>query len=503
MNGKRADRPDKEGAGLENSPSIVWFRRDLRVRDNRALAAAAARGGTVLPVFIWAPEEEGKWAPGEASRWWLHHSLESLGRSLRSLGAPLVLRRGPSREALLDLAGETGAGAVYWNRLYDPGPAKRDRSIARSLTAAGILAEGFPGALLFEPEDVRSGSGGPYRVFTPFWNRLLSLPERGAGPDAPNRMIASEKKPRSLPLADLGLLPRVDWAAGLREAWTPGEEGAVARLDRFLREGIGGYDAERNRPDREGTSRLSPHLCWGEIAPSRAWSEARRRASRLRSEKTRASALAWLRQLAWREFAAHLLHHYPSTVEHPLREEFRRFPWRRSRKDLEAWREGRTGYPIVDAGMRQLRATGWMHNRVRMIAGSFLVKDLRLHWLEGARWFWDTLVDADLANNTLGWQWVAGCGADAAPYFRVFNPVAQGERYDPEGAYVKRHVPELAGLPAKSIHRAGEAPAEAPAATGLQAGRDYPPPMVDHARAREEALLALAAMKGVKKRNRR
>jgi len=474
---------------MSASPSIVWFRRDLRVRDNPALAAAVARGGPVIPVFVHAPEEEGEWAPGAASRWWLHHSLESLGRSLRSLGAPLVLRRGPSDKALLDLARETGAGALYRNRLYEPAAAKRDRTVARALAAEGIETEDFPGALLFEPSEIRTGAGDPYRVFTPFWNRLLSLPERGAGPEKPKRLSSIKKKQRSLPLADLDLLPEIDWAEGLRESWTPGEEGAAGLLKRFLAGGIGAYEEERNRPDREGTSRLSPHLTWGEIAPARAWTEARRRASRMRKGKARDSALGWLRQIGWREFAGHLLHHYPHTAEKPLREEFRRFPWRRSRKDRDAWREGRTGYPIVDAGMRQLWRTGWMHNRVRMIAGSFLVKDLRLHWLEGARWFWDTLVDADLANNTLGWQWVAGCGADAAPYFRIFNPVTQGERYDPEGAYVKRYVPELAGLPARKIHHPGGG-----------GGEEYPPPVVDHGRAREEALLALAAMKGKKKK---
>jgi len=480
--------PEAKGTGLGVSPSIIWFRRDLRVRDNPALAAAARRGGPVIPVFVWAPEEEGKWAPGAASRWWLHHSLESLGRSLRSLGAPLVLRRGPSAEALLDLARETGAGAVFRNRLYEPAAAKRDRAAARALAAEGIETEDFPGALLFEPSEIRTGAGDPYRVFTPFWNRLLSLPERGAGPEKPARLAPPKKKPRSLLLADLRLLPEGDWAEGLRRTWTPGEEGAARLLARFLSGGIGAYEEERNRPDREGTSRLSPHLCRGEIAPARAWTEARRRASRLRKGKARDSALAWLRQIGWREFAGHLLHHYPHTAEKPLREEFGRFPWRRSGKDRDAWREGRTGYPIVDAGMRQLRETGWMHNRVRMIAGSFLVKDLRLHWLEGARWFWDTLVDADLANNTLGWQWIAGCGADAAPYFRIFNPVLQGERYDPEGAYVRRFVQELAEEGGKAVHRPGG-----------RGGGEYPEPVVDHRRAREEALLALASMKGKRK----
>ena len=475
--------------------TIVWFRQDLRLEDNPALSAAAARGGPVVPVYIWAPEEEGKWAPGAASRWWLHQSLSALDAALRPLGSRLILRRGGSLAALSGLIRECGASAVFWNRRCEPAAVTRDRKIEAALRDRGLITQSFNSALLFEPSTVLNRVGRPFQIFTPFWRACLRLqqPPR-PGPSA-RRPPPPGRWPRSLPLDALGLEPKTDWASGLRKVWTPGENGAAARLRRFLRAGVAGYPGSRDRPDLPGTSGLSPHLHFGEIGPRRIWHTLQDREFRKSPGASHRGGESFLRQLGWREFAHHLLLHFPGTAGRPLRQEFARFPWARAPKDLAAWREGRTGYPLVDAGMRELLSTGWMHNRVRMIAASFLVKDLRIHWLEGARWFWETLVDADLANNTLGWQWAAGCGADAAPYFRIFNPALQGKKFDPGGGYVRRWVPELSGLSAAWIHEPGRAPAEALERAGVEPGKSYPAPVVEHAAARERALAALATLK--------
>jgi deoxyribodipyrimidine photo-lyase len=472
-------------------PSIVWFRRDLRLSDHPALDAAVRRGGPVVPAFIWAPAEEAPWAPGAASRWWLHQSLAALDASLRARGSRLVLREGPSADALARLARETGADAVFWTAPVEPAAAARDDSVRASLDRAGIAAHASPPDLLFDPQALRSGSGRAYQVFTPWHRAALRLPPPAEPAPAPRRVPAPARWPEGRALASLKLLPMIDWAEGLRETWTPGEAGARARLRRAARETAATYASTRDTPAIEGTTRLSPHLHWGEASPRQAWHAVREAAGGRPSPAAR----ELLRQIAWRDFAHHLLVHFPRTTDAPLRLAFRRFPWRRDPDALRAWQRGRTGYPVVDAGMRELWRTGWMHNRVRMIVASFLVKDLLLPWLEGARWFWDTLVDADLANNTLGWQWAGGCGADAAPYFRIFNPVSQGERFDPDGAYVRRWVPEIARLPSAWIHRPWEAPAETLEESGVVLGATYPRPVVDHAAARARALAALASLR--------
>jgi deoxyribodipyrimidine photo-lyase len=428
------------------SASLLWFRLDLRLDDNPALLAAVAAGAPVIPVFIWAPEEEEPWPPGAASRWWLHQSLTALDRRLRAAGSQLIVRRGPSLDALERLIEETGARRVFWNRRYEPALVRRDEQIKQRLAA-----ESFNAALLFEPWTVRR-----YEVFTAYWKACMALPVPTAPQNAPKAMAAPAKWPKSLEIADLGLEPRIDWAAGIRAAWTPGEEGARAALKRFVRQRD--YAAQRDYPAAVGTSRLSPHLHFGEISVRRVWGA-------IDDETFR-------RELGWREFAHHLLFHFPQTTNRPLRPEFEKFPWRNDQRLLKAWQRGQTGYLLVDAGMRELWTTGWMHNRVRMVASSFLTKHLRINWEEGAYWFWDTLVDADLANNTLGWQWTAGCGADAAPYFRIFNPERQAERFDPEGEYVRKWVPEMDRS-------------------------DYPRPIVDHAAARQEALAAFEKMRGL------
>jgi deoxyribodipyrimidine photo-lyase len=450
--------------------TILWLRHDFRLDDNPALIAAAARGA-VVPAFIWAPEEEAPWEPGAASRWWLHQSLEKLSAAFAKAGAPLVIRRGPSLEALRKLVKETGATHVAWNRRYEPAVITRDTGIKKALAADGLDVESFNGALLYEPMHVATKEGKPYQVFSPFWRALLGRDEPAEPVPPPKKLKAAEKQPKSVSIESLGLLPTIDWAGTMRKTWSPGEAGAEKRLERFVERGVADYHRERDRPDHDGTSALSPHLHFGELSPRRAWHAVRAAAGGKPVAKLTGGAEAYLRELGWREFASHLLYHFPHTANTPLRADYARFPWAKDPVGLRAWQRGRTGFPIVDAGMRQLWATGWMHNRVRMIVASFLVKDLRITWLEGARWFWDTLVDADLAANTLGWQWAAGCGADAAPYFRIFTPTSQAEKFDPDEAYVKR----WAGVDAAN----------------------YPEPIVDHAEARK---LALEALKAVSKK---
>jgi deoxyribodipyrimidine photo-lyase len=460
--------PPEEPSAMA-ATTIVWFRHDLRLDDNPALLAAARRGA-VVPVFIWAPDEEVPWEPGAASRWWLHQSLERLAAALAKAGTPLIIRRGPSLGALEAVAREFAATHVAWNRRYEPAVIARDTAIKKALAAAGLEVESHGGGLLYEPLRVATKEGRPYQVFTPFWRALLARDEPPEPESAPRSLVPAKPagraaQPASVAIPDLGLLPAIDWAGTMRTTWTPGEAGGRDRLEQFLAGAVEAYHGERDRPDHVGTSSLSPHLHFGEISPRRVWHGVRRAAGGIPAARMTGGAEAFLREIGWREFASHLLCHFPHTAEAPLRPDYARFPWADDPVGLRAWQRGRTGFPIVDAGMRQLWATGWMHNRVRMIVASFLVKDLRVSWLEGARWFWDTLVDADLAANTLGWQWAAGCGADAAPYFRIFNPTSQAEKFDPDGGYVRRWVDTAA--------------------------RDYPPPIVDHAQARLKALAAL------------
>jgi deoxyribodipyrimidine photo-lyase len=475
--------------------SVVWFRNDLRLDDNPALAAAFERGGPVIPLFIWSPEEEGGWAPGSASCWWLHRSLVSLDRRLRERGSRLTIRTGPSDKVLGDLAKSAGAASVFWNRRYEPAIIERDRGIQERLRRSGFEAESFNGALLHEPQDIRNKSGKPYQVFTPFWKACLATGEPPPPLPGPDKLTAPTQWPPTLGLDELGLQPKIQWADDIALAWTPGGAGARAEMERFLKGALFTYDDDRNRPDFNGTSRLSPHLHFGEISPRQVWHSVRECA-----EKRGIQAKTWrhwqyLTEIGWREFAHQLLYHFPHTPEKPLRSKFDAFPWRTDPVTLKAWQKGATGYPVVDAGMRQLWATGWMHNRIRMVVASFLVKNLLIPWQEGARWFWDTLVDADLAQNTSGWQWTAGCGADAAPFFRIFNAVSQGEKFDPEGAYVRSWIPELAKLPNRWIHKPWEAPGAVLSQAGVELGRTYPERIVSHAISREIALQAYAKLK--------
>lgn len=482
---------------MDTTPvSIVWLRQDLRLADNPALDAALQRGGALLPLYIDSTAEEGGWAPGAASRWWLQQSLAALEADLQRRGSRLSYRRGRALQVLLELCRQTGADAVYWNRRYEPEVMARDEGVKQALRSAGILAESRNGALLVEPWQVATRSGGPFQVFTPFWRRVLAelAPPAPAAP--PAQLPAPAAWPESLTLAALELLPRIRWYTTLAASWSPGEAGAAQRLDQFVEAGLKAYAERRDRPATAGTSRLSPYLHHGELSPRQVWHAVLAGAGRsgLGSAETRAGK--FLAELIWREFSYHLLYHFPDTPTAPLRAQFHRFQWRDDPAALHAWQRGRTGVPLVDAGMRELWATGWMHNRVRMITASFLVKNLRLPWLAGARWFWDTLVDADLAANTQGWQWTAGCGADAAPYFRVFNPVTQSQRFDPQGQYLRHWLPELARLDDRQIHAPWLAPPAQLAAAGVQLGRDYPLPIVDLQQSRAAALAAFAQMRG-------
>lgn len=479
-------------------PVIVWFRRDLRLQDNPALTAAQASGAPLIPLYIHDEEAEGRWAAGGATRWWLHHSLTALGESLRTRGARLILRAGAAEDVLREICAECDADVIYWNRRYEPAIIARDKRLKASLVNDGLEAKSFNAALLFEPHTVQNKQGKPFQVFTPYWRHCLTLPVQAPVAFGKGDFTAPTRWPKSAVLADFALLPKLDWADGFAAHWQPGEAGAQSRMKTFLNGAVDDYEAQRNTPSLDGSSRLSPWLHFGEISPRQIWAALKARSRDSGVFPASAGARVFLSEVGWREFAYHLLYHFPTTPESPLREDFENFPWAEDAggKKLTAWQRGQTGYPIVDAGMRQLWHTGWMHNRVRMIVASFLVKHLRLPWQRGAEWFWDTLVDADLANNTLGWQWSAGCGADAAPYFRIFAPVTQGERFDGPGDYVRRWVPELAQLPAKWIQRPWEAPADVLENAGVRLGVTYPTPMVDHAKARAEALVAFKSMRG-------
>ena len=473
------------------SLALLWFRRDLRLHDNPALLAALAAHRQLVLVYIHDPDAEAPWQAGAASRWWLHHSLAALDKSLTQRGVRLILRQGDSQSVLQTLIKESGASHVYWNRLYEPACIQRDSTIKAALRAQGIQVSSHNSALLFEPWQVVKPDSTPYRVFTPFWKacqrlglerQLLAAPEQIPSLDGPN----------SLPLEALQLRPRLAWADGFAHSWTPGEDGALQAMELFMDTALTHYAEGRDLPAQPGTARLSPHLHFGEISPARlvqAVMQAPLPSGHL------ADAETWLRELGWREFAHYLLYHFPETATQPFDPRFTDFRWEHDPQGLQAWQRGQTGFPIIDAGMRELWHTGWMHNRVRMIVASLLSKNLLIPWQEGAGWFWDTLLDADLAANTLGWQWTAGCGADAAPWFRIFNPVLQGQKFDPQGTYVRRWVPELAALPNKHLHQPWRLSAAELATYGLKLGEDYPSPIVDLSASRQRALARFDALK--------
>lgn len=484
---------------MSNAPIIVWFRNDLRLADNPALAEAAATGAPLLPVYILDDRTPGGWAMGGAARWWLHHSLLALRADLRARGAELFFLRGRATEAIPELIETTGACGLYWNMCFEPHWMASDEAIERDLKASGRTARRFNASLLFEPWRPHTRDGRPFRVFSPFWRYCLTLDPPSVPKPSPNRLSGLKDPPaKAISIDALELLPKIDWAGGLRATWTPGEAGAGTRLHAFLSERVSAYKSERNRPGIKAVSYLSPHLHFGEIGPRQIWHEtiaATGDPRRKNMPKNETGGEAFLRELGWREFSYHLLYQFPHLPDRPLDPRFADFPWRTDAAGLKAWQRGETGFPIIDAGMRQLWQEGYMHNRVRMIVASFLIKDLRIDWRSGETWFWDTLVDADLANNSASWQWVAGCGADAAPYFRIFNPVLQGEKFDADGQYVRTYLPELRDLPDTVIHKPWAASPLELSAAGVTLGKTYPEPIVDHAEARKAALEAFETLK--------
>lgn len=476
------------------SPVIYWFRQDLRVRDLRGLNAAIATGRPVLACYILDDESPGQWQMGGASRWWLHHSLMALSRDIEQAGGELHLASGRPDTVLARVAAQCGADLVCCSRQYEPWARQLEGELHTSLAKHGVELKRYSGSLLWEPETVSTQGGTPFKVFTPFWRKCRDLPVT-LEPSVRvhfSRWSAHGIHPESLD--DWALLPdKPNWAKSWSELWHPGESHAHAKLERFLGGAVGDYDVGRNYPARSVTSRLSAHLHFGEIAPARVFHAARQ--AGLMNPVLQEETDKFLSELGWREFSHHLLFHFPTMPDEPFKADFAAFPWVGGARELRAWQQGRTGYPIVDAGMRELWQTGYMHNRVRMVVASFLCKHLLVNWRAGQRWFWDTLVDADLANNACGWQWVAGSGADASPYFRIFNPTTQGEKFDRDGDYVRRWVPELASLPDRYLHQPWSAPKQVLQEAGIALPTDYPLPIVEHRDAREAALAAYADTK--------
>lgn len=473
-----------------SAPVIIWLRQDLRLADNPALCEATGR--PVIPLFIW--DETAPHPPGAASRWWLYHSLTALAAALQKRGSRLVVRRGIAAEQLNAVIAESGAEAVYWNRCYEPAARARDTAIKAALTARGLDVRSFKANLLHEPWEVSTGQGKPYKVFTPYYRACLEK-SVGAPLPTPTQWACPHRWPVSDCLNEWPLRPqKPDWAGGLRATWQPGEAGAHDRLGRFIDQAVTGYADHRNIPGLPGTSMLSPHLHWGEISPRQIWHAVK--LAETANPRLASGSAAFLREVGWRDFSFNLLYHFPDLPTQPFNPTFAGFPWSEDARLLRAWQRGQTGIPLVDAGMRELWHTGYMHNRVRMVVGSFLVKHLLQPWQAGEAWFWDTLVDADLANNAASWQWIAGCGADAAPYFRVFNPVLQGEKFDSEGIYVRRWVPELAGLPNKFLHQPWSSPDFVLRQANVKLGLDYPRPIIDLNIGRDRALAAYKIITG-------
>ena len=466
--------------------TIVWLREDLRLLDNPALYYAAQKG-QILPVFIY-PD-----GLGAASYWWLHHSLLELQTAFAKEGVELLLRTGDSTQILIELCRQTKATQVFWNRIYSPDGMAEGAKVKKALSSHDLDHQSFNAQLLIEPTKILNKQGTPFKVFTPFWRHCLSVLE--PAPVLPQAKLSSIKHTlKSDSLNDWGLLPTApDWSQGLSSRWKPGEAHAQQRWQLFLDETIDNYKDGRDFPAQHNTSYLSAHLAFGEISPKQIWFDVQQAMGAAQIDSTNANK--YLAEIGWREYSRYLLVHFPHIIRESFNPRFENFPWQNDDSLLSAWQQGQTGYPIVDAGMRELWSTGYMHNRVRMVVASFLTKHCLTHWHAGMAWFWDTLVDADIANNTASWQWVSGCGADAAPYFRVFNPVLQGEKFDKQGDYVRKWVPELAKLPNKFIHKPWQAEATVLELAKVRLGQDYPHPIVDHKQARESALAAYQALK--------
>lgn len=471
---------------MSNHHTIHWFRQDLRLADNPAFDTAA-KGGKILPLYILDDVHPGKDGPGAASAAWLHHALASLSESLKG---KLSLYQGDPLAILLALCKKSGANRVTWNRCYEPWAIERDKKIKQALRDEGVEVVSCNGSLLWEPWEITKSDETPYRVFSPFYRKGCLNAEPPREPlDPPTDYTILAPLKGALTLDELKLLPTTGWDRAMVGNWEISEEGARSRFESFLQEGISHYKEGRNLPAKPYVSRLSPYLHFGMISPNTLWYGAIEKGSNTNIDH-------FLSELGWREFSYNLLYYNPTLRTKNLQTKFDHFPWSRSKKALLAWQKGQTGIPMVDAGMRELWQTGYMHNRVRMIVGSFLVKNLLLDWRLGEAWFWDCLVDADHANNSASWQWIAGCGADAAPYFRIFNPVSQGAKFDPDGEYIRQFVPELKELPTKHLFAPWETPELLLRAAGVELGKNYPLPIVDLKSSRERALEAFQSLKG-------
>ncbi|WJG10330.1 deoxyribodipyrimidine photo-lyase [Aliiglaciecola sp. LCG003] len=469
--------------------NIMWFRQDLRLRDNPALREACSDGSTIA-LYILDDKNPQQYAMGEASKWWLHHSLEALNKSL---DGKLHIRKGDPHTILTELIDKTGAAKVVWNRCYEPWQIKRDKGIKQQLKQQDVLVRSFNGSLLWEPWEIMNKAGSVYKVFTPYYRKgCLQAPSPRSPVDAPKDCQYEYLPELDQSLDNLQLIPQIEWYQAFPNHCQPGEEGAANNLSHFLSEPVASYKEARDVPSKQGTSRLSGHLHFGEISPHQVWYAA---LNKYAGSMENPDLDCFLSELGWREFSHYLLFHFPTLPEKNYNSTFDSYQWRDENSDLVCWQQGQTGVPIVDAGMRELWQTGYMHNRVRMVVGSYLVKNLQTHWQHGERWFWDCLVDADLAANSASWQWVAGSGADASPFFRIFNPVTQGERFDSQGIYVRKYCPELDGLPDKYIHKPWEAPADILAKANLVLGKHYPKPLVDLKVSRQQALDAYANAK--------
>jgi deoxyribodipyrimidine photo-lyase len=472
---------------------LVHLQQDLRLVDHPALYHAADRADRVVPVYVWDPERFGDWRPGSGQRWWLRRSLDALATDLQSRGSTLVCRAGDTDRQLFALADTLDASGIYWNRRHRPDLADAAEQTARLARDRDLTVERFSARLMHDPDAVQTTTGGPYQVYTPFWNRFLDLVDVDRPLEAPDLDGAPlpdslEKGPDPADLIEMDDDTSNDPYDGW---WTPSEPAAHDRLDHVIDNLLADYHDTRDRPDIDGTTRLSPYLRSGQLSARFIWHRVHDALDLSRQElldEQPVGPVTFLQELVWREFAYHLLHHFPTTTRRPLREKFLDFDWRDAPDDLLRWQRGETGFPLVDAGMRQLRRRGWIHNRIRMVVASFLTKDLLIPWQYGAEHFWELLVDADLASNTLGWQWAAGCGADAQPFFRIFNPVSQSQKHDPDGDYIRRYVPELADLPTAALHAPWDADRSTLNNHGIELGVDYPEPMVDHSQARERAL---------------
>ena len=475
---------------MEDKLGIFWFRQDLRLHDNEALHNLITECSKIIPVFILDENDK----IGSVSKWWLYHSLDSLNNSLKLKDSCLFYFKGSPVNILSQLVSEYKITNIYWNRLYDKYSIKRDTIIKNKLRHINVKVETFKGSLINEPWKIKNKSNSFFKVFTPYWNKCIE--EIGS-----IKLLNPPKKiptiyiqlPILVDKEDFQLIPKKNlWIKKIEKHWTPGETQALINFNAFKNKIIENYDQGRDRPDKNYTSKISPHLHFGEISPERIFLEVDEK--KMINHKSKKKYLA---EIGWREFSYNLLFNYPNLKTDPIQEKFNKFPWESNSKFLDSWKKGITGYPIVDAGMRQLYKIGWMHNRVRMIVGSFLCKNLLLHWIEGEKWFFDTLVDADLGSNSAGWQWIAGCGADAAPYFRVFNPVLQGLKFDPDGTYVKKYVPEISSLPLQFIHKPWEMNLEEQNKYKCLIGKDYPEPIVDLASSRDKALKAFASLKSI------